>query len=56
MGRLAALSWVSRFPIRVKCATLAWHALHAAIAGSPDAGAPDAGVPDAGVPAPRFSP
>jgi nitrogen fixation protein NifU and related proteins len=44
MGRLAALSGVSRFPVRVKCATLAWHALHAAIAGAPDAGAPDAVV------------
>jgi nitrogen fixation NifU-like protein len=34
LGRLAALSGVSQFPIRVKCATLAWHALHAAIAGA----------------------
>jgi nitrogen fixation protein NifU and related proteins len=34
LGRLAALSGVSQFPIRVKCATLAWHALNAAIAGA----------------------
>jgi len=31
LGRLAPLAGVSRFPIRVKCATLAWHALRAAI-------------------------
>ena len=43
MGRLAALSGVSRFPIRVKCATLAWHALHAAIADAPAGRAPDSG-------------
>lgn len=49
MGRLAVLSGVSRFPIRVKCVTLAWHALHAAIAGAPAAGAPDGGAPAPGV-------
>ncbi|MGI0115574.1 Fe-S cluster assembly sulfur transfer protein SufU [Zooshikella sp. RANM57] len=27
MGRLAVLSGVKAFPMRVKCATLAWHAL-----------------------------
>lgn len=30
-GELAALIGVRRFPIRVKCATLAWHALNAAL-------------------------
>lgn len=35
LGRLAALSGVSQFPIRVKCATLAWHALQAAIDAAP---------------------
>jgi nitrogen fixation NifU-like protein len=47
LGRLAALSGVSQFPIRVKCATLAWHALHAAIAGasSGDASGGDATAP-----------
>ncbi len=34
MGSLAALGGVSRFPIRVKCASLAWHALKSALAGS----------------------
>ncbi len=31
LGRLAALGGVAQFPIRVKCATLAWHALNAAL-------------------------
>ena len=31
LGRLAPLSGVSRYPERVKCATLAWHALRAAL-------------------------
>ncbi|MEO6878511.1 MAG: Fe-S cluster assembly sulfur transfer protein SufU [Gemmatimonadaceae bacterium] len=38
MGSLRALGGVSRFPIRVKCASLAWHALHLALApGAPPA-------------------
>jgi nitrogen fixation NifU-like protein len=32
MGKLAAFSGVSEFPMRVKCATLAWHTLKAALA------------------------
>ncbi len=31
LGRLAILTGVKKYPARVKCATLAWHALHAAI-------------------------
>lgn len=31
LGRLAALGGVAQFPIRVKCATLAWHALRSAL-------------------------
>ncbi len=31
LGKLAAFSGVLEFPVRVKCATLAWHALHAAM-------------------------
>jgi len=31
LGSLAALGGVSRFPIRVKCASLAWHTLKSAI-------------------------
>ncbi len=31
MGKLAALSGVSEFPTRVKCATLCWHTLLAAL-------------------------
>ena len=32
LGPLRALGGVSRFPLRVKCASLAWHAMHSAIA------------------------
>lgn len=32
LGKLMAFSEVHRFPIRIKCATLAWHALQSAIA------------------------
>jgi nitrogen fixation NifU-like protein len=31
LGKLAVLSGVREFPARVKCATLAWHTLHAAL-------------------------
>ena len=31
LGKLTVFSGVSKFPVRVKCATLAWHALHAAM-------------------------
>ncbi len=31
LGKLAAFSGVSEFPVRVKCATLAWHTLQAAL-------------------------
>jgi nitrogen fixation NifU-like protein len=31
VGRLAVLGGVAQFPIRVKCATLAWHALRSAL-------------------------
>jgi len=33
LGKLAALGGVREFPARVKCATLAWHALNAALEG-----------------------
>ena len=33
LDRLAVLSGVRTFPIRVKCATLAWHTMNAAIKG-----------------------
>ena len=33
LGKLAALSGVREFPARVKCASLCWHALNAALAG-----------------------
>lgn len=34
LGKLEALSGVREFPVRIKCATLAWHALRAALEGS----------------------
>jgi nitrogen fixation NifU-like protein len=62
LGKLAAFAGVREFPMRVKCATLAWHALQAALdsrapasATGPEAGssgqarAPAAG-PEAGSP------
>ncbi|VVC74740.1 Zinc-dependent sulfurtransferase SufU [Aquicella siphonis] len=36
VGKLAAFSGVAEFPVRVKCATLAWHTLKAALANDPD--------------------
>jgi nitrogen fixation NifU-like protein len=33
LGKLAVLSGVREFPVRVKCATLAWHTLRAALEG-----------------------
>jgi nitrogen fixation NifU-like protein len=37
IGKLAVFSGVSEFPVRVKCATLAWHTLHAALEGQQEA-------------------
>jgi nitrogen fixation NifU-like protein len=33
LGKLGVLAGVREFPSRIKCATLAWHTLHAALAG-----------------------
>jgi nitrogen fixation protein NifU and related proteins len=33
LGKLEVFSGVSEFPIRVKCATLSWHTLRAALNG-----------------------
>lgn len=35
LGKLAAFAGVGEFPMRVKCATLAWHTLEAALNGTP---------------------
>jgi nitrogen fixation protein NifU and related proteins len=41
LGKLAALAGVREYPVRVKCATLAWHTLQAALAQRPgEAAAP----------------
>jgi len=34
LGKLAAFAGVSEFPARVKCASLPWHTLHAALNGN----------------------
>lgn len=36
LGKLEVFSGVSEFPVRVKCATLAWHTLNAAVDGKQD--------------------
>jgi nitrogen fixation protein NifU and related proteins len=36
LGKLGVLAGVNRFPTRVKCAILSWHALHAALQGGGD--------------------
>ncbi|MDE3054404.1 MAG: SUF system NifU family Fe-S cluster assembly protein [Gemmatimonadota bacterium] len=42
LGSLAALSGVSKFPQRVKCASMAWHALETALDESnPEGAAPE---------------
>ena len=35
LGKLAVFSGVSAFPVRVKCASLAWHTLRSALEGAP---------------------
>ncbi len=37
LGKLAALAGVREYPTRVKCATLCWHTLHAALLGDDEA-------------------
>jgi nitrogen fixation NifU-like protein len=37
LGKLAVFSGVAEFPARVKCATLAWHTLQAALEGKQEA-------------------
>ena len=39
LGKLAVFSGVSAFPIRVKCASLSWHTLKAALDGQTDSAA-----------------
>jgi nitrogen fixation NifU-like protein len=36
LGKLAALAGVREFPVRVKCASLAWHTLQAALKNIPE--------------------
>jgi nitrogen fixation NifU-like protein len=49
LGKLAAFAGVGEFPMRVKCATLAWHALQSALAsGAAPAPAPPEPEPEPG--------
>jgi nitrogen fixation NifU-like protein len=41
LGKLAVFSGVSEFPIRVKCASLSWHTLKAALDAEPATGRPE---------------
>jgi nitrogen fixation NifU-like protein len=36
MGKLRVLAGVREYPMRIKCATLAWHTMHAALANQQD--------------------
>jgi nitrogen fixation NifU-like protein len=36
LGKMAVFFGVREFPVRIKCATLAWHTLRAALAGKDD--------------------
>jgi nitrogen fixation NifU-like protein len=36
LGKLVVFSGVKRYPARVKCATLVWHTIHAALANQSD--------------------
>jgi nitrogen fixation NifU-like protein len=50
MGKLAAFSGIWKFPARVKCAILCWHAARTALAGTtPEGTAPAGTTPEGGV-------
>ena len=44
LGQLVVFSGVSRFPVRVKCASLAWHTLKAALDDGPIDAVPSVSV------------
>jgi nitrogen fixation NifU-like protein len=48
LGKLAVFAGVREFPMRVKCATLAWHALKSALASTAPCPAPPAAAPGPG--------
>lgn len=37
LGKMAVFAGVRKFPVRVKCATLAWHSVHNALEGKAEA-------------------
>lgn len=46
LGKLAAFSGVWKYPSRVKCAILCWHAVHSALAGHDRASTEEESAPD----------
>jgi nitrogen fixation protein NifU and related proteins len=46
LGKLAVFAGVAEFPMRVKCATLAWHTLQAALDGKQEAVSTEQGGSD----------
>jgi nitrogen fixation NifU-like protein len=48
LGKLAVFSGVCEFPVRVKCATLPWHTLRAALAGEQQPVSTDSGAESGG--------
>jgi nitrogen fixation NifU-like protein len=48
LGKLAVFSGVREFPVRVKCATLAWHTLKQALSETPAVASTEGGAPEAG--------
>lgn len=48
LGKLAALAGVRDYPMRVKCATLAWHTLNSALKGETATPTTESPGPDAG--------
>jgi len=50
LGKLAIFAGVCKFPVRVKCATLAWHTLRAALEQSAETISTEGAVPTGGQP------
>jgi len=48
MGPMMAFSGVSRFPMRVKCASLPWHTMRAALHGEATVVSTEGGAPESG--------
>lgn len=49
LGKLAAFSGVWKYPSRVKCAILCWHAVHSALAGQDRASSEEESAPNSDI-------